>query len=159
MLKILYLQNNLIGKIENLHRLKYLEYLNLAVNNVTKIQNLQRCESLKKLDLTVNFVDKAGLLTLHSLKASTGSLCQIGLSCVALPPRDGRVPSLSAGQLQPPGGIPHRQPLHGMGRLQAIRHCLPAAAVQAGREGHQAVREDRCNAGKMPGPTSMCPFL
>lgn len=94
-LKILYLQNNLIGKIQNLHKLKVrplrgttwtekdssseptlhrdalhpqeLEYLNLAVNNITKIQNLQRCESLQRLDLTVNFVDKAGLLTIDSL--------------------------------------------------------------------------------------------
>jgi protein TilB len=73
-LKILYLQNNLIGKIENLHRLKDLEYLNLAVNNITKVQNLQRCESLKKLDLTVNFIDKAGLLSLHSLKVRDAGL-------------------------------------------------------------------------------------
>ncbi|GLC45709.1 hypothetical protein PLESTB_001314000 [Pleodorina starrii] len=69
-LKILYLQNNLIGKIQNLHKLKELEYLNLAVNNVTKLQNLQRCESLKKLDLTINFVAKAGLLSVESLRAN-----------------------------------------------------------------------------------------
>lgn len=69
-LKILYLQNNLISKIQNLHKLKELEYLNLALNNVTRIQNLQRCESLRKLDLTMNFVDKAGLLTIQSLQAN-----------------------------------------------------------------------------------------
>ena len=40
-LKILYLQNNLIPKIENVTKLKELEYLNLAVNNVTKIEGLQ----------------------------------------------------------------------------------------------------------------------
>lgn len=59
-LKILYLQSNLIPKIgeektcaveyetapcniliENVSRLKKLEYLNLALNNVTKIENLQ----------------------------------------------------------------------------------------------------------------------
>eukprot|EP00242_Pyramimonas_sp_CCMP2087_P004427 CAMPEP_0198204380 /NCGR_PEP_ID=MMETSP1445-20131203/7783_1 /TAXON_ID=36898 /ORGANISM="Pyramimonas sp., Strain CCMP2087" /LENGTH=434 /DNA_ID=CAMNT_0043876237 /DNA_START=163 /DNA_END=1467 /DNA_ORIENTATION=- len=67
-LKILYLQSNLILKIENLHRMKELEYLNLAVNNVQKIENLQRCESLKKLDLTVNFIPKAGLLSVESLQ-------------------------------------------------------------------------------------------
>ena len=39
-LKILYLQNNLIPKIENIRRLKELEYLNLAVNNVRKIEGL-----------------------------------------------------------------------------------------------------------------------
>ncbi|CAG5120674.1 unnamed protein product [Candidula unifasciata] len=55
-LKILYLQSNLIPKIENVSRLKKLEYLNLALNNIEKIENLEGCESLKKLDLTVNFV-------------------------------------------------------------------------------------------------------
>ncbi|MEW5309118.1 MAG: hypothetical protein WDW38_001027 [Sanguina aurantia] len=69
-LKILYLQNNLIGRLGNLHKLKELEYLNLAVNNVAKIQNLQRCESLTKLDLTINFVDKPGLLSVASLSVN-----------------------------------------------------------------------------------------
>ena len=69
-LKILYLQNNLIGKLQNLHKLKSLEYLNLAINNITKIQNLQKCESLEKLDLTINFVAKAGLLTVTSLESN-----------------------------------------------------------------------------------------
>ena len=55
-LKILLLQNNLIEKIENLHKLKELEYLNLALNNIEKIENLENCESLKKLDLTCNFI-------------------------------------------------------------------------------------------------------
>lgn len=56
-LKILYLQNNLIPKIENVHKLKELEYLNLAVNNVRKIEGLSTCESLYKLDLTLNFIE------------------------------------------------------------------------------------------------------
>uniref|UniRef100_H0WXC6 Leucine-rich repeat-containing protein 6 n=1 Tax=Otolemur garnettii TaxID=30611 RepID=H0WXC6_OTOGA len=55
-LKILYLQNNLIGKIENVSRLKKLEYLNLALNNIEKIENLEGCEWLTKLDLTINFI-------------------------------------------------------------------------------------------------------
>ncbi|XP_053517069.1 dynein axonemal assembly factor 11 isoform X2 [Artibeus jamaicensis] len=55
-LKILYLQNNLIGKIENVSKLKKLEYLNLALNNIEKIENLEGCEGLVKLDLTVNFI-------------------------------------------------------------------------------------------------------
>ncbi|XP_060057219.1 dynein axonemal assembly factor 11 [Erinaceus europaeus] len=55
-LKILYLQNNLIGKIENVSKLKKLEYLNLALNNIEKIENLEGCEALAKLDLTVNFI-------------------------------------------------------------------------------------------------------
>ncbi|KAL4423280.1 hypothetical protein ABPG77_004549 [Micractinium sp. CCAP 211/92] len=66
-LRILLLQNNLIAKIEGLHRLKELEQLNLALNNITRVQNLQRCESLRRLDLTANFVDLPGLLSLRSL--------------------------------------------------------------------------------------------
>ncbi|CAN0101881.1 unnamed protein product, partial [Ectocarpus fasciculatus] len=56
-LKILYLQNNIIGKMQNLHHMKELEYLNLALNNIAKVEGLQSCEFLNKLDLTVNFVD------------------------------------------------------------------------------------------------------
>ncbi|PRW34002.1 tilB-like protein [Chlorella sorokiniana] len=68
-LRILYLQNNLICKIERLNRLKELEVLNLAVNNIQRVQNLQRCESLRCLDLSVNFIDyRAGLLSLRSLQ-------------------------------------------------------------------------------------------
>lgn len=55
-LKILLLQDNIIGKIENLQRLKDLEQLNLAMNNVKLIEGLEGCEFLKKLDLTLNFI-------------------------------------------------------------------------------------------------------
>ncbi|XP_067218126.1 dynein axonemal assembly factor 11 isoform X1 [Chanodichthys erythropterus] len=65
-LKILYLQNNLIPEIENVGRLKKLEYLNLALNNIEVIENLEGCESLQKLDMTVNFVGK--LSSVESLK-------------------------------------------------------------------------------------------
>eukprot|EP00514_Thraustochytrium_sp_LLF1b_P007192 CAMPEP_0184539728 /NCGR_PEP_ID=MMETSP0198_2-20121128/18281_1 /TAXON_ID=1112570 /ORGANISM="Thraustochytrium sp., Strain LLF1b" /LENGTH=425 /DNA_ID=CAMNT_0026933263 /DNA_START=28 /DNA_END=1305 /DNA_ORIENTATION=+ len=60
-LKILYLQNNIIGRIENLQHLKDLEYLNLALNNVKKIEGLESCEFLHKLDLTVNFIPLSNL--------------------------------------------------------------------------------------------------
>ncbi|OWY93763.1 hypothetical protein PHMEG_00036717, partial [Phytophthora megakarya] len=56
-LRILYLQNNIIDKIEDLTHMKELRYLNLALNNISKIEGLQSCEFLNKLDLTVNFVD------------------------------------------------------------------------------------------------------
>jgi protein TilB len=46
-LKILYLQNNIIPRMENLNKLKELEYLNLALNNISKIEGINRCESLK----------------------------------------------------------------------------------------------------------------
>nr|KAF6426534.1 leucine rich repeat containing 6 [Molossus molossus] len=68
-LKILYLQNNLIGKIENVGKLKKLEYLNLALNNVEKIENLEGCEELTKLDLTVNFIGE-----LSSVKTLRGNV-------------------------------------------------------------------------------------
>lgn len=45
-LRILFLQNNIIEKMENLEKLKELEYLNLAVNNISTIEGLEQCESL-----------------------------------------------------------------------------------------------------------------
>lgn len=42
--------------MENLNKLKELEYLNLALNNIDCIENISGCESLRKLDLTVNFI-------------------------------------------------------------------------------------------------------
>lgn len=68
-LRILYLQNNLIAKIEHVGRLKALEYINLALNNVTVVEGLRGCEMLNKLDLTVNFV--CDLLSVESLAANT----------------------------------------------------------------------------------------
>lgn len=56
-LRILYLQNNIIPRLENLHHLKDLRYLNVALNNITKLEGLSSCEFLNKLDLTVNFID------------------------------------------------------------------------------------------------------
>lgn len=56
-LRILYLQNNLIPKIENVRRMKQLKYINLALNNITVIEGLDGCEKLERLDLTVNFID------------------------------------------------------------------------------------------------------
>jgi protein TilB len=66
-LRILYLQSNLIPKIENVGRLKKLEYLNLALNNIEKIENLEGCESLTKLDFTVNFIGE--LTSIESLRS------------------------------------------------------------------------------------------
>ena len=68
LLKILYLQNNLIPRLENLKRLKSLVYLNVAVNNIRYIEGLDRNENLNKLDFTVNFIDVDGLLTVARLK-------------------------------------------------------------------------------------------
>lgn len=67
-LTILLLQNNLISKIENLHKLKKLEYLNLAINNVEVIENLGQLESLQKLDLTLNFIGE--LTSVQSLSGN-----------------------------------------------------------------------------------------
>lgn len=62
------MQSNLIGRIENLHKLKRLEYLNLALNNVERIENLAELESLNKLDLTLNFIGE--LTSVESLRAN-----------------------------------------------------------------------------------------
>jgi protein TilB len=70
-IKILYLQDNIIEKLENLDKLKELEYLNLAVNSISKIENLEKCESLNKLDLTMNFVD------IEDLKSSCDCLSKV----------------------------------------------------------------------------------
>ncbi|KAI9009547.1 hypothetical protein BC832DRAFT_373159 [Gaertneriomyces semiglobifer] len=67
-LEILFLQNNQISKIENLHKLKKLKYLQLALNNIRKLENLEGCESLEKLDLTVNFIEDP--LDVESLKGN-----------------------------------------------------------------------------------------
>lgn len=67
-LKILYLQNNIISRLENLSGLHRLEYLNLALNNVSRVEGLSGCEFLNKLDLTINFID------LDELRASVEHL-------------------------------------------------------------------------------------
>ncbi|EWM23568.1 leucine-rich repeat containing protein [Nannochloropsis gaditana] len=71
-IKILYLQNNLLPRIENLHHLKCLEYLNVALNNISVVEGLGSCEFLRKLDLTVNFIDfdalEASITHLASLR-------------------------------------------------------------------------------------------
>ncbi|XP_011554633.3 protein tilB [Plutella xylostella] len=80
-LKILLLQSNLIAKIENLNKLKYLNYLNLAMNNIEVIENLDRCESLQKLDLTLNFIGNIvsveSLVNIYNLETLylTGNPC------------------------------------------------------------------------------------
>lgn len=55
-LRIIYLQDNAITKLENLKRLKCLEYLNISMNVIETIEGLDGCENLRKLDLTLNFV-------------------------------------------------------------------------------------------------------
>uniref|UniRef100_A0A4Y0BLX1 U2A'/phosphoprotein 32 family A C-terminal domain-containing protein n=1 Tax=Anopheles funestus TaxID=62324 RepID=A0A4Y0BLX1_ANOFN len=69
-LKILLLQSNLIPKLENLNRLKKLEYLNVAINNIERIENLEALEALRKLDLTLNFIGE-----LTSVESLQGNYC------------------------------------------------------------------------------------
>ncbi|CAN9500388.1 unnamed protein product [Ophioblennius macclurei] len=80
-LRILYLQNNLIPKIENVGRLKKLEYLNLALNNIEVIENLEGCESLQKLDLTVNFVGRLSSVESLKLNLHLRELFLVGNPC------------------------------------------------------------------------------
>jgi protein TilB len=67
-LQQLFLQSNLIEKIENLHHLKDLRYLNLAVNSLTKIENLEANEMLQRLDLTVNYI--TDIFSVENLKSN-----------------------------------------------------------------------------------------
>ena len=69
-LKILYLQNNNIRRIENLNRCKELRYINFAINKIRQIEGLHRCEFIEKLDFTVNRIDARGLLTFERLAAN-----------------------------------------------------------------------------------------
>ncbi|XP_017073582.1 protein tilB-like [Drosophila eugracilis] len=84
-LKILLLQSNLIARLENLHKLKRLEYLNVAINNIERVENLEGCESLTKLDLTLNFIGE--LTSLESLRDNHNlrELVLIGNPCVDYP--------------------------------------------------------------------------
>jgi len=70
--------------MENLHHLKALEYLNLALNNISKVEGLDRCEFLNKLDLTINFIDVDSLedsidnlVDRAHLKGKGGALCVV----------------------------------------------------------------------------------
>ncbi|KAL2916933.1 hypothetical protein HK105_203365 [Polyrhizophydium stewartii] len=84
-LEILYLQCNQISRIENLGKLKRLQYLQLSLNNITTIENLEGCESLEKLDLTVNFVGDP--LCVESLKGNIHlrELFLVGNPCTDVP--------------------------------------------------------------------------
>lgn len=65
-LRIIYLQNNYIEKMQHLTLLHELEYLNLALNNISIIEGLDGCEKLNKLDLTMNFI--IDITTVQSLR-------------------------------------------------------------------------------------------
>uniref|UniRef100_A0A670YHZ0 Leucine-rich repeat-containing protein 6 n=1 Tax=Pseudonaja textilis TaxID=8673 RepID=A0A670YHZ0_PSETE len=80
-LKILYLQNNLISKIENVSRLKKLVYLNLALNNIEKFENLEGCEDLQKLDLTANFIGELSSVKILKNNIHLEELFLIGNPC------------------------------------------------------------------------------
>ncbi|XP_062426617.1 dynein axonemal assembly factor 11 [Rhea pennata] len=80
-LKILYLQNNLIPKIENVGKLKKLEYLNIALNNIERIENLEGCEELKKLDLTANFIGELSSVEVLKYNIHLKELFLVGNPC------------------------------------------------------------------------------
>ncbi|NXF93881.1 TILB protein, partial [Eubucco bourcierii] len=80
-LKILYLQNNLIPKIENVGKLKKLEYLNVALNNIERIENLEGCEELRKLDLTANFIGELSSIEALNHNIHLKELFLVGNPC------------------------------------------------------------------------------
>ncbi|GLV39447.1 touch insensitive larva B [Carabus blaptoides fortunei] len=80
-LQILLLQGNLIARIENLQKLKRLQYLNLAINNIEVVENLERCESLEKLDLTLNFIGNLESVTSLKMNIHLHELFLTGNPC------------------------------------------------------------------------------
>nr|XP_016999326.1 protein tilB [Drosophila takahashii] len=136
-LKILLLQSNLIARLENLHKLKRLEYLNVAINNIEKIENLEGCESLNKLDLTLNFIGE--LTSLESLCGNHNlrELVLIGNPCVDYPHyRDyvvatlPQLNSLDCVEITPSE------------RLQALRELSKNRAIIVQKQADQAIKRD-----------------
>ncbi len=93
-LKILLLQNNVIGPILSTHpsdmrSFKCLEYLNVALNNITVLESccMDHMEHLRKLDLTLNFIDfdtlEESMDCLGQLR-SLRELFMIGNPCCAI---------------------------------------------------------------------------
>lgn len=69
-LKILYLHENRIAELKNLHRLEELNYLNVALNLIDEIKGLEKCRSLTKLDLTANRISLSKLHSVARLEAN-----------------------------------------------------------------------------------------
>lgn len=68
-LKTLYLQQNAISEIENLHMLRELRTLSLGQNIISNIQGLECLTNLENLDLSQNCIEKVeGLSCLPKLK-------------------------------------------------------------------------------------------
>ena len=78
-LKILLLQNNVIGRMHPMEMklFKSLEYLNLALNNIKVVEGIQHLEFLNKLDLTLNFIDYERLKESLECMASLRSLKEL----------------------------------------------------------------------------------
>ncbi|XP_030378329.1 protein tilB [Scaptodrosophila lebanonensis] len=136
-LKILLLQSNLIPRLENLHKLKRLEYLNVAVNNIERIENLEALESLNKLDLTLNFIGELtsveSLCGLYNLR----ELLLIGNPCTDYPNyRDYVVATL------PQLLSLDSQEITPSERLQAQRRVKEYRAVIVQRQADQAIERD-----------------
>ena len=74
-------QDNCIEKIENLGRLKMLEYLNLAMNNIERVENTEPLEKLEKLDLTLNFIGEITSIELLKHNLRLKSLFLMGNPC------------------------------------------------------------------------------
>lgn len=158
-LRILLLQANLIPKLENVHRLKKLEYLNVALNNITVVENLEGCESLNKLDLTCNFVDVENLASIRSLRANT-ELRELYLTGNPCTNWEGYRAYVVA-------SLPQLDKLDGVDvtrseRIQAVQHLrgLEAALVDAAaanRTANEAKRAARALRPDDPDHREWCP--
>lgn len=64
------MHENRIRRLENLHRLEELKYLNLALNQIEEVKGLENCRSLAKLDLTANCLSPSKLHSIARLAAN-----------------------------------------------------------------------------------------
>lgn len=72
---------SILNFLENLYKLKKLEYLNLAINNIERFEGLEQLESLNKLDVTLNFIGE--LTSIENLKGNYNltQLYMVGNPC------------------------------------------------------------------------------
>lgn len=109
-LKILYLQNNIIGEIRHLHHMKDLEYLNLALNNIKKVsfrmhalaRAKKRHHPAKLIPMTGNVASVVSVRNLSEAVPSCPKLNKQGDAIRnTVPPISGTVASLKPRRIPP----------------------------------------------------------
>ncbi len=133
-LKILYLQSNLIGKIQNVHKLKVRA---LGGNMAHACRHAPRrshiCMPPSSAALGPSIPQHG-----HQQRDQSREPPKVRVAREAGPDHElcgqGRPAerALPGGQCAPPGDLLDGQPMHRLARLQAVRDCQAAAAEEAG---------------------------